>query len=175
LDTTITGAGNLCYRGNKKGVSIMKKPLKIILAVVLLVVIIVGVLFLVVLPATLNSAAKLQTYDFGEKDKIPSFNSVVGERKVTGVSTGSSTGGAQEKSYTYETDTLGDDLDAYVDALRASDILITKALDGNKLKGSMQLGCASADEGKIILIDLAWDNTRAVVQLTKGDGAITPN
>ena len=153
----------------------MKKPLKIILIILLLVVVVVGVMFLVVLPATLNNAAKLQTYDFGENDKIPTLNAIVGERKVTGVSTSASTGGTQQKSYTYETQTLGDDLDAYVDALRASGILVLKALDGNKLKGSMQLGIASADEGKIILIDLAWDNTKVTVQLTKGDGTITPN
>ena len=163
------------HRFEKKGVYTMKKSLKIILAIVLVVVVIMGVMLLVVLPATLNNAAKQQTYDFGENDKIPTLNATVGERKVTGVSTSANVGGAQQKSYTYETQTLGDDLDAYVDALRASGILVLKALDGNKLKGSMQLGVTSADEGKIILIDLAWDNTKVTVQLTKGDGTSTPN
>ena len=152
----------------------MKKSLKIIIAIVLLIALIVGVMLLVVLPATLNSAAQLQTYDFGQNDKIPSFTSVVGERKATGVSTSASTGGVQQKRYTYETQSLGEDLDAYVDALRAAGILVTKVLDGNKLKGSIQLGCSSADEGKIILIDMAWDNANVVVQLTKGDGTFTP-
>ena len=152
----------------------MKKGLKIILAIVVLVVVVVGVMLLVVLPATLNNAAKLQTYDFGETDKIPSFNSVVGDRNVTGVSTSASTGGAQQKRYTYETETLFKDVDAYAGALQTTGFLVLKSMEGNELKGNMQMGCPSADAGKIILVDLAWDNNRVVVQLTKGDGTITP-
>ena len=152
----------------------MKKAFKVILAIVLLVAVVVGVMFFVVLPATLNNAAKLQTYDFGQSDKVPSLTSVVGERKVTGVSTSASIGGAQQKSYTYETDTIGEVVNTYIDVLHAVGFLITQPIDGNSIKGGTQLGCASADEGKIILVDLAWDNTRVAVQLTKGDGTITP-
>ena len=152
----------------------MKKRLKIILAIVLLVVVIIGVLFLVVLPAALNNAVKLQTYDFGQSDKIPSLNSVVGERKVTGVSTSASTGGAQQKKYTYEAEARNEDINTYFNALKEAGFLVTKEEEGNELKGSIQLGCASADEGKIILVDLAWDNTRIAVQITKGNGTITP-
>jgi hypothetical protein len=151
----------------------MKKGLKITLAIVALVVVIVGVMLLVVLPATLNNAAKLQTYDFGETDKILSFNSVVGARSVTGVSTGSNSGGTQQKSYTYKTETLFQDVDTYAGALQTSGFLVLKSMEGNELKGSMQMGCESADAGKIIIVDLAWDNG-VVVQLTKGDGTITP-
>ena len=152
----------------------MKKSLKIILAIILLVVVIVGVLLLAVLPATLNNAVKLQTYDF-DSDKIPSFNSVVGERKVTGVGSSSSTNGTQQKDYTYETQSRDDDLDAYFNALKAAGFLVLKPMDGNTLKGSMQLGIASADEGKIILLELSWDGAKIAVVLAKGDGTITPN
>ena len=151
----------------------MKKALKIFLIIVLAVIVLVGVLLLVT-NSTLSNAAKLQTYDFGS-DKIPSLNSVVGERKVTGVRSSSSTNGTQQKDYTYETQSRDDDLDAYFEALKATGFLVLKPMDGNTLKGNMQLGIASADEGKIILIDLAWDNTKVTVQLTKGDGTITPN
>jgi len=152
----------------------MKKSLKIILAIIVLIVVILGVMFLIVLPATLNSAAKLQTYDFGS-DKVPSFNSAVGERKVTGVGSSSSASGTQQKDYTYETQSRDDDLDAYFNALKAAGFLVLKPMDGNTLKGSMQLGIASADEGKIILLELSWDSARISVVLTKGDGTITPN
>ena len=151
----------------------MKKTLKILLIIVLAIIVLVGVLLLVV-NSSLNSAAKLQTYDFGS-DKIPSFNSVVGERKVTGVGSSSSTNGTQQKDYTYETQSRDDDLDAYYDALKSAGFLVLKPMDGNTLKGSMQLGIASADEGKIILIDLSWDNAKVSVALAKGDGTITPN
>ena len=152
----------------------MKKSLKIILAIILLLVVIVGVMLLIVFPATLNNAGKLQTYDFGT-DKIPSFNSVVGERKVTGVGSSSSASGTQQKDYTYETQSRDADLDAYFDALKAAGFLVLKPMDGNTLKGSMQLGIASADEGKIILLELSWDGAKVSVALAKGDGTITPN
>jgi len=48
-------------------------------------------------------------------------------------------------------------------------------MDGNELKGSMQLGINSADEGKSILSDLSWDSAKFSVALAKGDGTITPN
>ena len=151
----------------------MKKSLKIILIIVLAIIALVGILLLVV-NSSLSNAAKLQTYDFGS-DKIPSFNSVVGDRKVTGVSSGSSTNGVQQKEYTYEIQSRDDDLDAYFNALKAAGFLVLKPMDGNTLTGSMQLGIASADEGQIILIDLSWDNAKVSVSLTKGDGTITPN
>jgi len=153
---------------------IMKKVLKVIISIVVIAVVLV-VTILLVSKNALDSAAKLQTYDFGDNDKIPSLTSVVGARKVAGVSSGSSTNGVREKSYTYETETLNEDLDAFVASLQTNSFLITKSLDGNALKGSIQLGINSIDEGKIILVDLSWDNTRIVVQMTKGDGTITPN
>ena len=150
----------------------MKKSLKVILIIVLAVIILVGVALLLV-NNSLNSAAKLQTYDLGT-DKIPSLTSVVGERKVTGVGSRSSTNGTQQKDYTYETQSRDNDLNSYIGALQAAGFLVLKPMDGNDLKGSMQLGITSADEGKIILIDLSWDNTRISLALTKGDGTITP-
>ena len=150
----------------------MKKSLKVILIIVLAIIVLVGVLMLVV-NGSLSGAAKLQAYDFGA-DRIPSFNSAVGERKVTGVGTSSSTNGTQQKNYTYETQSRNNDLDAYFNTLKAAGFFILKPMDGNELKGSMQLGIASADEGKIILIDLSWDNATISVALAKGDGTITP-
>ena len=120
----------------------------------------------------LQDAAKLETYDLGN-DKIPSLTSVVGERKVSGVETGSRTGGVQYKNYTYETQTLTEDMDAYYAALLQSGYLVTKSSEGNTMKGSLELGRNSADAGKAILIGLAWDNTLITLSITKGDGTIT--
>ena len=150
----------------------MKKSLKIILSIVLVVIVLVGVLMLVI-NSSLTGAAKLHAYDFGA-DKIPSFNSIVGERKVTGVGSSSSTNGIQQKNYTYETHSRDNDLNAYFNALTAIDFLLLEPMSGNELKGSMQLGIASSDEGKIILLDLSWDNTSISVALAKADGTITP-
>ena len=151
----------------------MKKGVKVLIAVAAFVIVSIAVVLLIVLPATLNNAAKLQTYDLGA-DKIPSLNSIVGDRKVTGVSSSAKTGGVQEKTYTYETQSLGEDWLAYHNALHEAGFLVTRSLNGNDFKGDIQYGINSADEGKAILIDLSWDNTRIAVQITKGVGEITP-
>ena len=122
----------------------------------------------------LGDAAKLEVYDFGS-DRIPTINSVVGERKVTGVETGTRTGGVQYKNYTYETQTLTEDMDAYYFSLQEAGFLVTKSSDGNTLKGTLEMGCNSADEGKLILVGLAWDNTIITISIVKGEGSVTPN
>jgi len=115
----------------------------------------------------------LQTYDFGA-DKMPSLNSVVGDRKVTGVSSSSNTNGTQQKKYTYETQSSGEDWIEYHNALKAAGFFVTETQEVNDLKGSIQYGCVSADEGKIILINLSWDNNQISVELIKVVGTITP-
>jgi len=155
---------------------IMKKFLKILLIIVLALVILVGVIIFVANNA-LRSAAKLEAYDFGS-DKIPSLTSIVGERKVTGVSTSASAstsaGSVQQKHYAYETQTLGDDFTAYHNALHEAGLLVTVSKEGDDLIGSIQYGYDSADEGKIILMDVSWDNGKIAVDLTKSEGTITP-
>ena len=122
----------------------------------------------------LDDAAKLEVYDFGN-DQIPSFTSIVGERKVTGVDTGSRTGGVTYKNYTYETTSLTEDVDAYFATLKDAGFLVTKASEGNLFKGTLEVGCNSTDEGQAILIGLDWDNTKLTVSIVKGDGSITAN
>jgi hypothetical protein len=140
--------------------------------------ILLGVLALVVFAlcscAVLDDAAKLEAYDFGG-DRIPSLSSVAGERKVTSVESGSRTGGVEYKNFSYESSSMSADMDAYFAALKDAGFIVTKDSAGNTLKGSVELGCDSVDEGKIILINLAWDNSIIEVQISKGDGVITPN
>ena len=150
----------------------MKKYLKILLIIILAIVVVVGVVIFVANNA-LKEAAKLQAYDFGD-DKLRSFTSVVGERKVTGVGTSSSTSGVQQKNYTYDTQTSAEDFIAYHNALGAAGYLVTQSKEGDDLKGSIQYGCESADDGKIVQVDLSWENNRFAVELTKMIGTVTP-
>lgn len=150
----------------------MKKALKIIGIIVLVAVLLVAAL-LIVSKITLDNAAKLKSYDFGSVDKVPSFNAVVGDRKVTGVESSSSSNGTSKKTYTYETKSVESDLTKYTTALKDAGWLIAQPAEGNMQKGTMQFGIASADAGKIIVIDLAWDNAKFTVQATKGPGTIT--
>ncbi|MCL1855113.1 MAG: hypothetical protein FWF86_05210 [Clostridia bacterium] len=149
----------------------MKKTQKITLIIVLAIVLLVGVLFLVA-SASMNNAKKLQAYSF-DGDQIPSFNSVVGERKVTGVGSASSTGGIRKKDYTYETQSRDADVNAYTAALQEAGFIIAGTKDGGAFKGGIQFGIASADEGKIITLDLSWDNNKVTVELAKMEGTVT--
>ena len=47
-------------------------------------------------------------------------------------------------------------------------------IEGNTLKGSMQLCVSSKEEGKITLFELPWDNAKVSAALAKGDDTITP-
>jgi len=150
----------------------MKKWLTITLCIVLALIILGGTLWFF-LNKALDDAAKLHSYDF-DGDKIPSLTSVVGERKVTGVSSSSNTSGSQQKEYTYNTQTLEEDINVFAGALKEEGFLQTTDMAGNFIKGGVQYGLASVDEGKILLIDLSWDNSWFAVKITKGDGTITP-
>ena len=44
---------------------------------------------------------------------------------------------------------------------------------GDAAKGNIQFGAESADEGKVITIDLSWEGDRITVSLRKGEGTIS--
>jgi len=151
----------------------MKKAL-IIVGIIILAIILTVAAIVVAVNVTLGNAAKLQTYDFGV-DKIPSLNSVVGDRKVTSAGSSTNSNGVQTKNYTYESATYSEDWLAYHYALQAEGVPITKSREGNDFNGSIQYCYISADEGKIILVDLSWESNRVSLVLTKTPGTYTPN
>ena len=119
-----------------------------------------------------NNAAKLTEYDFGT-DKVPSVNAVIGEqRKVSGVSTGTENG-VRYKQYTYETETMLDDLLTYYSYLSEHGWVVTKDFNLNDGSGEMQLGKESADEGKILIISVDFTPSRYAVRINKLDGTLT--
>jgi len=121
-----------------------------------------------------GSAAKLTEYDFGA-DKVPSVNAVIGEeRKVSGVATGTENG-VRYKQYTYETETMLDDLWAYYSRLSELGWVVTQDFDLAEGEGEMQLGIESADEGKILIISISFTPNRYAVRINKLDGTLTNN
>jgi len=118
-----------------------------------------------------GNAAKLTEYDFGS-DKIPSINAVIGEeRKVSGVSTGAENG-VVYKQYTYQTRTMVDDLMAYYSRLDELGWSVTKDFDLNDVEGEMQLAIESADEGKILIMSVAFTPNRYAVKISKMVGTL---
>jgi len=121
--------------------------------------------------AILEDAAKLTEYEV-DGDVVPSIGAVVGEREVTGVKTETSNG-APSKQYTYASETVFDDLLTYISALREEDgWLVTEDFDLNVIPGTAQLGKASKDDGQILILSVAYEETAYAIKITKAEGTI---
>lgn len=120
--------------------------------------------------AALTEAAKLEQYSMGD-DEIMSITAIAGEREVTGVET-STSNGVTTKQYTYVSDTVYDDLLAYVSGLMEDGWLVTQAIDLNVVPGSGELATNSADDGQILLVSFSYDESGYVIKITKGKGTL---
>ncbi len=123
----------------------------------------------------LSNAAEAESYDFG-KDAIPSIKAVLGEsREVSGVTT-STENGTQRKQYDYKSDTVYDDLVAYMEyMINEQGWLLTQDMDLRVAPGAAQIAKASADEGKLLVINVSYDETTYILLIQKGEGTLTPN
>lgn len=122
----------------------------------------------------LKDAAELQAYDFGS-DSIPTINSVVGQRTVTGVETGTVTGGTYKK-YTYSSETVSEDLIAYlINNLLKNGWHALVDFDLNTVPGTAQIAIESKDAGQIIIMDISYEQGKYTIKLTKGEGTLTLN
>lgn len=124
--------------------------------------------------AALSSAEKLTAYDMSG-DSIPSVNSVVGDRKVEGVSAGTSNGVAKQE-YKYASDSVTQDLIAYIqELLNNQGFLGISDFDVSVIPGSGQIAKASKDSGKIIIMQLDYTSTGYTITISKGEGTLTSN
>jgi hypothetical protein len=123
--------------------------------------------------ATLADAAKLSEYEIGD-ETAPSISSVVGERQVTGVNT-ETNNGVVSVQYTYKSDSVTDDLIAYLSRLSEDGWLVTQDYDLTVAPGTAQLGKASSEEGKILILSVAYEDGVYAVKLSKLDGTIEQN
>lgn len=134
---------------------------------------IIGILLLVFLLAScspMSKAEKLENYEV-EENLIPSITSVVGERKVVRVKTGTENG-IRSKEYEYVSDDVFDDLFDYVLHLMNDGWTVTKDIDLNKIPGSGQFAKHAKEEGKIIMLDFDYDLSGYTVIITHGKGTI---
>jgi hypothetical protein len=122
----------------------------------------------------LSNAEKLETYELGA-DSIPAVNSVVGERNVTEVQSGTGTGGTY-KEYAYESQTVTEDLIAYlIDGLLENNWHALTDFNLNDIPGTAQLATESEDNGQIIIMDVTYEQDAYTIKLTKGEGTLTLN
>ena len=129
------------------------------------------VLICALLLSACGNAAKLTEYDF-DTDKVPSINAVLGEeRKVSGVETGTSNG-VRYKQYTYESSSVTDDLIEYTSHLRDNGWLVIQDYDLTEPEGEAQLAVESADSGNILVISIAFEQSRYAIRINKMEGTL---
>ena len=107
------------------------------------------------------------------KESIPSLYSVVGEKKITGTSTGVGTGGA-EVELTYQGVSL-EELNYYIEALVSDGYMVTQEAQASGTAQSYQIGKEASSDGYIILISFLFENGGStVIHYTVAQGTITP-
>jgi len=121
--------------------------------------------------AALKDAARLEVYDMAGGDEVPSITSVVGEREVTGVKS-SVKSGVTTKEFTYVSDTVYDDLLAYITTIMDEGWLETQENELGEVPGSGELAIHSGEEGQVVLVDFTYDDAGYVIKITKGKGTL---
>lgn len=121
----------------------------------------------------LEDAAELQEYDLGV-DTLVSVNALIGEREVSGYS--SFTGSSKGLEIIYKSDTVYDDLVAYVTYLKEDMAYIhTQDMDLKQSPGGTQLARNSEDEGIAIIITIKYTDSDYTLRIEKGKGSVTLN
>ena len=126
---------------------------------------------LMILFGACSAAEKLEAYEVGG-ESIPSINSIVGQRSVNGVASGIENG-MSYKSYDYKSDSVTEDLVAYVFELRDNHGFIP-IVDFNldAIPGVGQLA-KEAGDGEIIIVQFDYVSSGYTIKITKGEGTLT--
>lgn len=150
----------------------MSKGVKILLIVVICFFVIAGAIvggaFLIV-----NQAKDVEEYKIGE-NVIPAIKLIVGERKVSGVSS-TIENGVSTKTYTYiNIESVKEDLIKYVSELRTNqNYKVIKSFDLNDATGDLQLAKKAYESDKIIVISIEWSANTYTVSLNLLEGTLT--
>ena len=140
------------------------------------------ILGLVVTLAACGALKDDGTYELG-KDSITSMSGALGEeRKMNGVSA-ETKNGVQTNIYKYQTDPndttqAANDVAVYFQYLLENDgFLSMKAFDGLPYEGGveMQFAKKSVDKGKIIILDIVYNEKGYTLIFTKGEGTLEEN
>ncbi len=149
----------------------MNKTLKTLLifaACVIALVVLGGTAALV----AVGRMANIDEYTIGN-DTVQSVKSVVAERKVTSVSSKVSDG-VTTKSMHYKSDSVQNDLNAYIPYLMdEAGFILTQDMDLSVIPATVQMAKASNDSGKILVLTIDYDAFGYTITLQKGEGQLT--
>ncbi len=148
----------------------MDKSVKIILVIVggvaalaVAVCIIVGIFVF----SIVNKQKKADYYTLGN-DQIASVKLAVGERNIVSVSTRTANG-VTTKEYEYKSSTSASDIEQYEAYLQEQEGFIITTLNDEK---QIFLGKNSADEGKILIVEIVDTHFGYILTIRKGEGGL---
>lgn len=111
------------------------------------------------------------TYLIG-KDSVASIKSVVGVRSIVHVSS-SLEKGITKKEYVYNVDkSITDDVSKYIDKLKSDGFLTVIKADLSQSAGTAKLGKTSAEEGKVLFVEIKYNTEGYTITLLSGTGTI---
>ena len=119
----------------------------------------------------LGEASSLTEYDIAG-EKVPAITGVVGDRKVSYVETGTSNG-VPYKQYTYDSSTVVDDLAKYIQYMDEHVWYTTQDYNLSVVPGTAQLAKNSSDAGMIIIISIAYESNKYIINIQKTEGTLT--
>lgn len=115
-------------------------------------------------------APALQSYTLDD-ESVPSIDSVVGFREITNSEAGITDGKPYVQTF-YQSGTVMEDLEAYVDFLFANSWVIT-GMEGDATDGTVQLATESAMDGNLLLITAEFDAGSYSIQVQRARGTLT--
>ena len=137
----------------------------IIVGAIIAIITVIGAVFLV------TSVGNIKKADFFElgADQVPTVKLVVGERKITSVSS-SIENGITTKIYEYRSDSSVADIEQYIKYLREDEDFIVTSVNDNK--NDVYYGKNSVAEGRIILVYIDANPFGYTIKLIKGRGEL---
>ena len=118
-----------------------------------------------------GAAQKLEAYEVGGVS-IPSVNSVIGERQVSGVASGIENG-MNYKSYNYKSDSVTEDLITYVfELMNEYDFIPIVDFNLAELPGVGQVA-RDAGDGEILIVQFEYESGGYMIKIMKGEGTLT--
>ena len=138
-----------------------------ILFFIVLSILVIATIIVVVTSDITSKVSKLQFYE-AAGENIPSITHIVGERKVSGVSSKVSNSVMYKEYSYYGMNSTVEDIQQYINYLSENDsFTIYSQLDPNTVVGQVQLGKKSMTTGKDILVTIKYEVGRYAISIEK--------
>lgn len=153
-----------------------KKSKKILIGVIISIILIIAIIIFVSISFVIKYLNKTSTLDYYivDNEKVTAITSVVGKRKVNGVSS-SISNGIYTKKYSYKNiENAKGDIRAYINKLMDEEFINTTNIDLNNNSDEIKLAKKSENDNEIIILTINYNEFGYIIKIEKGKGSIQP-